>query len=100
MEKLKTGRGVQKQQAATRLFSRPSNNQGFKYIYLHTRARIPIRQVRQRLCRMGINTNRILDIHYPTRNVVTMLVHLDFVDTFQQQLKRCGVVPILDFNPL
>ncbi|KAG1545579.1 hypothetical protein G6F45_013631 [Rhizopus arrhizus] len=57
------------QTAAARTFSPPSTNQGFKYLYLPIQRRLPIRQIRSLLRRLHINSNRVLDIHYPDRHL-------------------------------
>ncbi|KAG1144860.1 hypothetical protein G6F37_005919 [Rhizopus arrhizus] len=77
----------------------PSTNQGSKYIYLPTKARVPIGQIRSRLRKLGINNNRIIDIHYPDRNIVALLIHNDYEDELRQQLQRFKVTIKEDFNP-
>ncbi|KAF7720628.1 hypothetical protein EC973_006871 [Apophysomyces ossiformis] len=73
---------VRKQQAAARAFLPPSDNQGFKYVYLPARARIP--------------TN----IHYPDRQVIALLLHNDYVPDFLDALSKYGVKPIEHYDPL
>ncbi|KAG0846510.1 hypothetical protein G6F16_013408 [Rhizopus arrhizus] len=73
-------RRTQRQEAAARLLQPPSENQGFQYVYLPTKARVPIGQIRTRLRKLDIQNTRILDIHYPDRNIVALLVHNDYVD--------------------
>ena len=43
--------------------------------------------------------NRILDIHYPGRNIVTLLVHNDYVSELRKQLGRFKVNLKDDFDP-
>ncbi|EIE89350.1 hypothetical protein RO3G_14061 [Rhizopus delemar RA 99-880] len=92
-------RRLQRQEAAARLLQSPSTNQGFKYIYLPTKARVPIGQIRSRLRKLGINNSRIIDIHYPDRNIVALLIHNDYEDEIRQQLQRFKVTIKEDFNP-
>ncbi|KAG1546448.1 hypothetical protein G6F49_010495 [Rhizopus delemar] len=92
-------RRQQRQEAAARILQPPSENQGFKYIYLPTKARVPIGQLRSRLRKLDINNNRILDIHYPDRNVVALLVHNDYTDELRSHLQRFKVTLKDDFNP-
>ncbi|KAG1549161.1 hypothetical protein G6F47_002729 [Rhizopus delemar] len=77
-------RRLQRQEATARLLQPPSTNQGFKYIYLPTKARVPIGQIRSRLRKLDINNNRIIDIHYPDRNIVALLIHNDYEDELRQ----------------
>ncbi|KAG1024491.1 hypothetical protein G6F43_014171 [Rhizopus delemar] len=65
-------RRIQRQENAARFLQPPSENQGFQYIYIPTKARVPIGQLRNRLRRLDINNSRILDINYPTRNIVAL----------------------------
>ncbi|CEG82008.1 hypothetical protein RMATCC62417_16140 [Rhizopus microsporus] len=79
-------RRSQRQEAAARLVQPPSENQGFQYI-------------RTRLRKLDITNNRILDIHYPDRNAVALLVHNDYVNEFRKQLERFKVTLKGDFDP-
>ncbi|EIE81086.1 hypothetical protein RO3G_05791 [Rhizopus delemar RA 99-880] len=79
-------RRLQRQEAAARFPQPPSDNQGFQSIYVPTKARVPIGQVRSRLRKLDINNNRILDIYYPDRNILTLLVHNDYAAELRQQL--------------
>jgi hypothetical protein len=90
---------LQRQEAATRLLQPPSTNQGFKYIYLPTKARVPIGQIRSHLRKLDINNNHIIDIHYPDSNIVALLIHNDYEDELRQQLQRFKVTIKENFNP-
>ncbi|KAG1138235.1 hypothetical protein G6F37_001796 [Rhizopus arrhizus] len=92
-------RRLQRQEAATRLLQPPSTNQGFKYIHLLTKTRVPIGQICFRLRKLDINNNRIIDIHYPDRNIVALLIHNGYEDELRQQLQRFKVTIKEDFNP-
>ncbi|KAG1487979.1 hypothetical protein G6F53_013655 [Rhizopus delemar] len=81
-------RRTQRQEAAARLLQPPSENQGFQYVYLPTKARVPIGQIRTRLRKLDIQNTRILDIHYPDRNIVALLVHNDYVDELRKHFTR------------
>lgn len=49
--------------------------------------------------KLDINNNRILDIHYPDRNVVALLVHNDYADELRSHLQRFKATLKDDFNP-
>ncbi|KAI7902935.1 uncharacterized protein BX663DRAFT_551794 [Cokeromyces recurvatus] len=89
----------QRQQSAARFLQNPSDNQCFQYVYIHTKARIPIKQLRKKLGRLEINKYRILDVHYPTRNIVALLVHNDYVEEPRGQLTKFQITISDDFNP-
>ncbi|KAG0756944.1 hypothetical protein G6F24_010814 [Rhizopus arrhizus] len=92
-------RRIQRQEAAARFLQPPSDNQGFQYIYVLTKVRVPIGQVRSRLRKLDINNNRILDIHYPDRNILALLVHNDYAAELRQQLQRFKITIKDDFDP-
>ncbi|KAI8977563.1 hypothetical protein BDF20DRAFT_942451, partial [Mycotypha africana] len=92
-------RQQERQTAAARLFQPPSLTQGFKYLYVPTKARVPIGQLRARLRKLNINNSRILDIHYPTRNVVAFLVHNDYAQELTDQLQQFKISIKHDFDP-
>lgn len=86
-------------EAAARAFQRPSETHGFQYLYFPSRARMPIGQMRACLRRFGIENNRVLDIHYPARQTIALLVHNDFVTPMLEKLRAVNIHQI-EFNPL
>ncbi|CAO3578402.1 unnamed protein product [Absidia cylindrospora] len=95
-----TSRAQQKNQAAARTFFPVSPTRGFTYIYLHTNKRFPTKELRSKYRSLGINTSRILDIHYPTRNVIANLIHNDYQQDFLARLSSFGIDPLDHFDPL
>ncbi|CAO3697493.1 unnamed protein product [Rhizopus stolonifer] len=65
-------------EAAARNFLPISEIQGFSFIYLHLRGKEPMSTMRMRIRRLKLQSSRILDIHYPTNNIVALLVHNDY----------------------
>lgn len=92
-------RRAQQQETSARFLRPPSNNQGFQYIYIPTKARIPVGQLRTHLRRLEINNSRILDIHYPARNLAALLVHNDYATELKDHLQRFKVSTRDDFDP-
>ncbi|KAG0735173.1 hypothetical protein G6F23_011784 [Rhizopus arrhizus] len=92
-------RRQQRQEAAARLLQPPSENRGFQYLYLSTKAQVPVGQLRYRLRKLDINNNRILGIHYPDRNVVVLLVRNDYADELRSHLRKFKVTLKDDFDP-
>ena len=72
---------------------------GFQYVYLPARARIPTGQMRARLRKLGIDNSRILDVHYPARQVIALLTHNDFVEELHNLLNKFKITPV-PFDPL
>lgn len=92
-------RRVQREAAAARVFQPPSPNQGFKYLYIPTKARIPIGTLRTTFRRLGVNNARLLDIHYPARHTATILIHNDYENEFIELLTKHRITPKENFNP-
>lgn len=90
----------QKQTTAARFFQPPSANPGFTYIYLNTKTRIPIGKLRSLFRKLNINNNRILDAHYPDRNIVALLIHNDFEQELRDHLSKLKISFNDTFDPL
>jgi len=63
--------------------------------------RRPLQEIRRTLQGINLNNSRVLDIQYPVPNVISFLVHHDYVYTFTStmHLKGRGCSPLLDFDP-
>ncbi|KAG1126050.1 hypothetical protein G6F42_008163 [Rhizopus arrhizus] len=92
-------RRMQREATAARFFQPPSENQGFKYLYIPTKARIPVGTIRTTFRKLGVNNARLLDIHYPARNTVAVLIHNDYEAEFVELLTRKNVHIRTDFTP-
>jgi hypothetical protein len=92
-------RRAQREAAAARFFQPPSPNQGFKYLYIPTKARIPVGTLRMMFRRMGVNNARLLDIHYPARHTAAVLIHNDFESEFVDLLTKHRISRNENFNP-
>lgn len=92
-------RQLRKAEAASRFFQPPSDNQGFQYLYVSTKARIPVGKLRSYLRNMGVNNARVLDIHYPDRNVAALLVYKDYTSDFKHLLESKRVHFADHFDP-
>ncbi|KAG1522038.1 hypothetical protein G6F47_007160 [Rhizopus delemar] len=92
-------RRQQREAAAARFFQPPSPNQGFTYLYIPTKARIPVGTLRTTFRKLGVNNARLLDIHYSARNTAAILIHNDYKEEFTTILKHRNVSLKNDFNP-
>ncbi|KAI9485274.1 MAG: hypothetical protein EXX96DRAFT_3830 [Benjaminiella poitrasii] len=88
-----------KQAVAACFFQPPSDNTGFKYIYLSTKSRIPIGKLRNLFRKLQINNDRILDAHYPDRNIVALLFHNNYEQGLRDQLSRLKISIKDNFDP-
>ncbi|KAI8380241.1 hypothetical protein BD560DRAFT_323874, partial [Blakeslea trispora] len=90
---------LRRQEATARSFQEASENQGFQHLFIPTRARIPLGQLRAKLRRLNINNSRVLNIHYPARNIVALLVHNDYAPELRQRFEQFKI-PLRDkFDP-
>ena len=48
---------------------------------------------------MGVNNARLLDIHYPDRNIAALLLHNDYAADFQKLLESKRVYFVNNFDP-
>lgn len=87
--------------AFARTFLHVSPTQGFKFIYLYHRGKEPISAVRYKLRGLGVNpTSRIIDIHFPARQTVALLIHNDFEEDLIKILAQSGIKPLANFDPI
>lgn len=85
--------------AASRFFQAPSATQGFQYLYIPTKARIPLGKLRTTFKKLGVNNGRLLDLHYPDRNIVAVLVHNDYATELEELLTKRGIKLQTTFDP-
>ncbi|ORE02295.1 hypothetical protein BCV72DRAFT_318708 [Rhizopus microsporus var. microsporus] len=65
------------------------------------KAAMPLQcQLRSHLRQLNINVRRILNIHYPDRHVVALLIHKDYEVGFRSQLKKFKIPVQDDYDPL
>ncbi|KAG2202955.1 hypothetical protein INT46_010207 [Mucor plumbeus] len=88
-----------KEEIASRFFQPPSPNQGYKYLYVHTKSRILVGRLRSYLRQMGVNNARVLDIHYLDRNIAALLLHNEYAADFQKLLESKRVHFVNNFDP-
>ncbi|KAL4208895.1 hypothetical protein CU097_012524 [Rhizopus azygosporus] len=90
---------IRKEETAARFFQPPSTNQEFQYLYVSTKAHVPVGKLRSYLRNMGVNNARVLDIHYPDCNITALLIHNDYVTEFKQLLKSKRLHLANNFDP-
>lgn len=83
-----------------RLFTTVSKNQGFTYLFLPLRARVPFKEIRATLREIPLNPGSVIDIYYPAAKVVALLFHNDYAPKARSLLKANGLSTIDNFNPL
>lgn len=87
--------------AAARPFqSTTEGPKGFKYIYIGRSRKITRAETRRRFRKVGVDTNRILDITFPASNMIGVLLHLQYEETFITTMKAVGAEVFPHFDPL
>ncbi|KAI8084284.1 uncharacterized protein B0P05DRAFT_466609, partial [Gilbertella persicaria] len=72
----------------------------FKYVYLPNRFRDQLSTMRNKFHKLGVASSRILDIHYPARGIVAVLIHIGYSNEFNRLSDKWKIVLLHDFNPL
>ncbi|ORY96239.1 hypothetical protein BCR43DRAFT_424202, partial [Syncephalastrum racemosum] len=73
---------------------------GYKYLYLYTRHRMTVSNLRSILAKLKVDNSRILDVYFPDRQIAALLVHNAYAPVFQEQMAQKGVSLNKDFDPL
>ena len=77
----------------------PSTPLGYNFVYLSSPYRMPHSEVRKRLRILGVAQARVLDIYFPTKGVVGLLIHNSFKNDLESALAKGGI-KLVDFDPL
>lgn len=73
---------------------------GYTYVYIPRSRSLDRKDIRHRFSLLGISTARIVDIMFPARSAIGVLIHKEFMPEFLQILKECKVTPLDSFDPL
>ncbi|KAI9249249.1 hypothetical protein BDA99DRAFT_408134, partial [Phascolomyces articulosus] len=73
--------------------------QRFQYVLIPCRKRLLRSEIRQYLRSLTINPNRIIDISYPARNILGLLVHTKYLTSVSLLLRKANTPILYDFNP-
>jgi hypothetical protein len=86
--------------AAARAFQPNTGPKGYEFVYIPRTRRLNRAEVRSRLRNVGIDTARILDIIYPARDVLGLLVHVQYLPLIKESLLKQKIQPLPSFDPL
>jgi hypothetical protein len=70
----------------------------FNYVYFENKFRTKISTLRNDLRKVGIDTGRIIDIHYPSRGVVALLMHVDYIPTLTAIFTKFNKVELTKYD--
>ncbi|OAD75679.1 hypothetical protein PHYBLDRAFT_143926 [Phycomyces blakesleeanus NRRL 1555(-)] len=86
--------------ASVRMFALPSGPSGYEYVYIPRSRRLKHKEVRSSLRTLGVDSSRLLDINFPARGVIGILVHVQYADTFKTKVTTSSVEILDAFDPL
>ncbi|KAI8979167.1 hypothetical protein BDF20DRAFT_819578, partial [Mycotypha africana] len=91
---------AKRREAIVRGFNLDTGEQGYEYVYIHRSRRYTRMEVRRNLRVLGIDAARILDVAFPARGIIGLLIHVQFKASFLESLERAKVQTVADFDPL
>ncbi|OAD71771.1 hypothetical protein PHYBLDRAFT_147531 [Phycomyces blakesleeanus NRRL 1555(-)] len=86
--------------ASARMFAIPTGPKGYQYVYIPRSRHLTHREVRNSLKTLGVDTGHILDINFPAKDVVGILVHNQYAEKFQITLTTVAIEILDTFDPL
>ncbi|GAN11814.1 hypothetical protein MAM1_1018c11421 [Mucor ambiguus] len=93
-----------KRQALHRMFNPPAatdtQNGSYTFVYLSRSRRMNRSQIRSKFRDISIDNLRILDLNFPARNAIGVLLHEAYLPEFKSKLLEIDARVIEDFNPL
>ncbi|CAO0800991.1 unnamed protein product [Mucor circinelloides] len=93
-----------RRQALHRFFSpkdaEPSNANSYTFVYLHLSSQLTRTQIRSKLRAISIDNLRVLDIIFPARHIIGILIHEAYLSEFRSKLLEIDTSLIPSFNPL
>jgi hypothetical protein len=84
---------------AARTSELPFENLDLQYLFLPTKTRLPIGHHHAKFRHLNINNSRILDICYPDRHILALLIYNGYADEFRTQLSHYRINIHEDFDP-
>ncbi|KAI8366793.1 uncharacterized protein BYT42DRAFT_619437 [Radiomyces spectabilis] len=82
-----------------RTFQITDGPSGFQYLYIPRSRRLTRHETRTRLRRLGVDPYRVLDITFPARSVVGLLIHVQYRALVEETLGQHNILVIHDFDP-
>ncbi|KAI8384214.1 uncharacterized protein BYT42DRAFT_544144 [Radiomyces spectabilis] len=90
---------TRRQTAIARSFQPAEGPKGFEYLYLTRSCRMDWPEIRRSLRRLGLDSARILDISFPARSAIGLLMHVQYIPVAKEILAKSKVVPLDSFDP-
>ncbi|KAJ1966870.1 hypothetical protein IWQ62_002199 [Dispira parvispora] len=87
-------------EAIVRGFNEVTGPTGYTTVYINRSRRFTKTEVRRNLRLLGAEPRRIIDVSFPARNIIGLLIHRGFQEEFEQLLSTAKVSVIKNFDPL
>ncbi|KAI7897992.1 uncharacterized protein BX663DRAFT_556190, partial [Cokeromyces recurvatus] len=91
---------VKRREAIVRGFNEVSGPSGYTTVYINRSRRFTKTEVRRNLRLLGAEPRRIVDVSFPARNIIGLLIHRGFEEAFEGLLAKAKIATIKDFDPL
>ena len=72
----------------------------FDFVYVPCRHHLRYHDVRKMLSTLKIQQSRVLDIYFPAKGTVALLIHSGFKDELVSKLKAESIIPRTTFDPI
>lgn len=78
----------------------PALQSGYRFVYFQIGRKQSVQRYRSIFRSLGLDNSRVLDLHFPVRDVVSVLLHTDFVLEFTSAMASLAdASPLLGFDP-
>ncbi|KAF1801042.1 hypothetical protein FB192DRAFT_1254239, partial [Mucor lusitanicus] len=77
-----------------------SDAKSYTFVYLPISHPMTRTQIRSKFRAISIDNLRVLDIIFPARHTIGILLHEAYISEFQSKLREIDTSPITSFNPL
>ncbi|KAI7849298.1 hypothetical protein BDC45DRAFT_493915 [Circinella umbellata] len=84
---------------ASNFFQFPTTQPKFNYVHIPCQQRTTRQETRKLLRHLNINTSRILDISFPGRNIIGLLVHRHYLPEIISIMQIAKIPVLKDFDP-
>ncbi|KAL0076193.1 hypothetical protein F4703DRAFT_1721456, partial [Phycomyces blakesleeanus] len=82
-----------------RLLQKPTGPSAYEFVYLPAKRYIKYQEMRKILSSFKIPTSRILDIQFPARGTVALLINRESREELITLLGKAKVTPLYNFDP-
>ncbi|KAG0163015.1 hypothetical protein DFQ29_003492 [Apophysomyces sp. BC1021] len=82
-----------------RILSEPTGPSSYKFVYLPCRHHLRHSAVRKLLTTVKVSQSRVIDVQFPAKGTVALLVHSEYHQELTENLESHGISTKKEFNP-